>query len=213
MTQKKLSMVLTIAHTKGGVGKSTLAWHLAHSLINKKVLVIDLDFQQTLYYLNLMGGGRLAIIQPQNSSDLIGIIENARSQYDFIIIDVGGFDSDINRTALRYSDKILIPVSDSITEVLGFKTFRAILEQIDTPAQISIVLNNIHPLTRNFDTIREAIADTNIHLLDTVVRNRKIYKTTMGEGSSVFDVLRFDALAVVARKEIEGVCNELKSPK
>lgn len=213
MTQKKQTMVLTIAHTKGGVGKSTLAWHLAHYLtqvlLRKKVLVIDLDFQQTLYYLNLMGGGRLTVIQPQNSSDLIGIIENSRSQYDFVIIDVGGFDSDINRTALRHSDKILIPVSDSITEVLGFKTFSAILEQIDTSAQISIVLNNIHPLTQNFNTIREAIADTNIHLLDTVVRNRKIYKTTMGNGKSVFDT----QLGMFAREEIEGVYNELKSPR
>ena len=208
MTQKNQDCtVLTVAHTKGGVGKSTIAWHLAHSLINKKTLVIDLDFQQTLYYLNLMGGGRLSVIQPQNPSDLIGIIENARSQYDFVLIDVGGFDSDINRTALRYSDKILIPVSDSVTEVLGFRTFREILKEISTSADFYIVLNNIHPNTRNFDVIREAIKDTNIVLLNTVIRSRKIYKATMGHGKSIFDVND----AIQARGEIEEVCNELIS--
>ena len=46
-------MIITVAHTKGGVGKSTLAWNLAHSLLEKgeKVTIIDLDFQQTLFFI------------------------------------------------------------------------------------------------------------------------------------------------------------------
>jgi len=200
-------MILTVAHTKGGVGKSTLAWHLASSWHDKKIAVIDLDFQQTLHYINVMGESRLTLIQPQNSDELIDFFTMSASQYDFVIVDVGGFDSAINRTALRYSHKILIPVSDSITEVLGFVTFKAILSQISTSADIYMVFNNIHPLTKNFDTLREAISDTNIQLLDTIVRSRKIYKTTMGEGKSVFN---YDgAKALGAQLEILGVRHEL----
>lgn len=201
-------MILTIAHTKGGVGKSTLTWHLAHSFSYKRVAVIDLDFQQTLHYLNLMGGSFLTLIQPQSSDELIDFITRTASQYDFVLIDVGGFDSDINRTALRYSDKIIIPVSDSITEVLGWMTFREILKEISTSADFYMVLNNIHPLTKNFDTIKEAIADTNVKLLDTIVRSRKIYKTTMGEGKSIFNT----SDGQNARDEIRGVRDELISP-
>jgi chromosome partitioning protein len=201
-------MILTIGHTKGGVGKSTLAWHLAHSFHDKKVAIIDLDFQQTLHYINLMGDSRLNLIQPKNSDELIDFLTMTASRYDFVLIDVGGFDSDINRTALSYSDKILIPVSDSITEVLGFMTFKEILKEISTSADFYIVLNNIHPLTKNFETIKEAIADTNIILLDTVIRSRKIYKTTMGHGISVFDTPRGEQ----ARCEIIGIRDELISP-
>jgi chromosome partitioning protein len=203
-------MILTIGHTKGGVGKSTLAWHLAHSFHDKKVAIIDLDFQQTLHYINLMGDSRLNLIQPKNSDELIDFLTMTASQYDFVLIDVGGFDSDINRTALSYSDKILIPVSDSITEVLGFMTFKEILKEISTSADFYIVLNNIHPLTKNFDTIKEAIADTNIVLLSQVIRSRKIYKTTMGQGKSVFD--GDDEKYITGQLEILGMKNELISP-
>lgn len=199
-------MIITIAHTKGGVGKSTLAWHLAHSF-KEHADVIDLDFQQTIHYLNLMSNGTLTVIQPHTSSELIEILKAVPSD-KVVIIDVGGFDSDINRTALTYSDKILIPISDSITEVLGFHTFKSILSEIGSDAEAYMVFNNIHPLTRNFDTIKEAISDTNIVLLDSVIRSRKIYRTTMGDGKSVFDVLE----GFQGRKEIIGVRDELIRP-
>lgn len=209
MTKNKSSTVLTVAHTKGGVGKSTLVWHLAHSLkyAGHRVAIIDLDFQQTLHYVNLMAGGQFTMVQPTDSDNFIDWISFHTSQYDFVLIDVGGFDADINRTALTYSHKILIPLSDSVTEVIGFETFKSILTQISTSADFYMVLNNIHPLTRNFDTIREAISGTNIALLDSVIRSRKIYKQTMGEGKSIFDVLRFDAMR--AREEINGLRDEL----
>lgn len=201
-------MIITIAHTKGGVGKSTLAWHLAHSF-KEPSDVIDLDFQQTIHYLNLMSNGTLNVIQPHTSSELIEILKAVPSD-KVVIIDVGGFDSDINRTAIRYSDKILIPISDSITEVLGFHTFKSILSDIGSNAEAYMVFNNIHPLTRNFSTIKEAISDTNIVLLDSVIRSRKMYRSTMGDGKSVFhsSISSFD----VSRAEIIGVRDELIRP-
>lgn len=198
-------MILTIAHTKGGVGKSTLVWNLAHSLREKRIAIVDLDFQQTLHYINLMAGSPFHLVQPKNSDELIEFLTLSASQYDFILIDVGGFDSDINRTAIAYSHRVLIPISDSVTEVLGFETFKSILTQINTSADFYIVLNNIHPLTKNFDTIREAVSGTNIVLLDTVIRSRKTYKTTMGQGISVFDSL----ISENAQREIIGVRDEL----
>jgi len=205
-------MILTIAHTKGGTGKSTLVWHLAHSLkyAGRSVAIIDLDFQQTLHYVNLMAGEPFRLIQPQSSDELIEFVIHSASQYDFVLIDVGGFDADINRTALTYSHRILIPLSDSITEVIGFETFKSILEQISTSADFFMVLNNIHPLTRNFGTIREAISGTNIVLLDSIIRSRKIYKQTMGDGKSIFsDKPNWITGTGQAISEIEGMRDEL----
>ncbi len=113
-------MIITIAHTKGGVGKSTLAWHLAHSFENKQVKIIDLDFQQTLYFVNIISGDTLNVLQPLSVDELINELE-AVAPDDICIVDVGGFDSDINRAAIEHSDRIVIPISESITEVLGLE--------------------------------------------------------------------------------------------
>ena len=199
-------MILTVAHTKGGAGKSTIAWNLAHALKSKdkKVSIVDLDFQQTLFFVNSMREVQdIEVLQPQTTDELIELFEN----YDgHLVVDIGGFDSDINRTAISWADKILVPISASITEVIGFKTFEGILKEIDNPF-INIVLNNIHPLTKNFDVIKEAIGDNpNTKLLNSIVRARKIYKDTMGDGLSVFDTKDKTAIS-----EIQGLCDELSS--
>lgn len=203
-------MIITIAHTKGGVGKSTLAWHIIFMFImlGKRVKVIDLDFQQTTYFLNQIrvssGLDGLEVEQPQDIEELISLLEDYDE--DIVIVDIGGFDNDMNRTAISWADKILVPISNSVTEVLGFKTFEAILEEIDNPF-INVVLNNIHPLTKNFDVITEAIGNNpKIKLQKSIIRNRKIYKDTLGVGKSVLDTND-----KVAKDEIERLCNELIS--
>jgi chromosome partitioning protein len=198
-------MIITVAHTKGGVGKSTLAWNLTHSFmeLGKNVTIIDLDFQQTLYFLNAMGGGTLTVLQPQSVSELLEVTK-ADDDTDIFIIDVGGFDNDINRAAVDIAHKVLIPISDSVTEILGFKTFEGILQNMLLQERdLRVVLNNIHPLTKNFDTIKEALGDS-YKLMDSIVRSRKIYKTTLGAGASVFDT-RDEAL----KNEIRAVRDEL----
>lgn len=206
MTQKKSKLVLTIAHTKGGVGKSTIAWNLANSFNgDRKLHLVDQDFNQILYYLNLMAGKPFEVHQPINADELLAFLDSVPDD-DIVLIDVGGFDSHINRMAIKYSTKVLIPLTpDSTTEFLGYRTFSSILSDIDTDAELNIVLNNVHPFTRNFEKIRAAISGTNIRLLDTVIRSRKVYKTTLGEGQSVFGDLGTEA----SRTEIMGVRDEL----
>ena len=123
-----MTKIITVAHTKGGVGKSTLAWNLAASLhaAGEVVRIVDLDFQQTLFFINALNDeSNMEVLQPQTAKELLDIFED---NHGYLIVDVGGFDSDINRIAMSKADKILIPVSSSVTEIIGFQTFKAILE-------------------------------------------------------------------------------------
>lgn len=198
--------VITVAHTKGGVGKSTLAWNLAHSLhaAGEVVRIVDLDFQQTLFFINaiakLNNEATIEVLQPQTGSELLEIIEE---NHGYLIIDVGGFDSDINRIALSRADKILVPISPSITEVIGFKTFEAIIEDINATS-INMVLNNIHPLQKDFTEIEKVVNKSGAKLLKTIIRSRKTYKDVLALGKSVFTYTDLKAT-----EEIERLKDEL----
>ena len=199
-------MILLVAHTKGGVGKPTLAWNIAHSLKvhGENVKIIDLDFQQTLFFVNSIAAKRnqetIEVLQPRTGSELLEIINN----YDgYIVIDAGGFDNDINRIALSNATKILVPISPSAVEVIGFMTFETILNDVNATA-VNLVLNNIHPLQRDFTDIQNAVSHNGIKLLNTIVRSRKTYKDVMGLGKSVFEHTDLKATA-----EIEELKNEL----
>lgn len=201
-----MKKVVTIAHTKGGVGKSTLAWNLAHSLRvhGEEVKIIDLDFQQTLCFINAIADMNneetIEVLQPQSGSELIEIIEE---YHGYLIIDVGGFDNDINRIALSRADKILVPISPSITEVIGFKTFEAIIEDINATS-INMVLNNIHPLQKDFTEIEKVVNKSGAKLLKTIIRSRKTYKDVLALGKSVFTYTDLKAT-----EEIERLKDEL----
>lgn len=198
-----MAKIITVAHTKGGVGKSTLAWNLAHALYEagEVVKIVDLDFQQTLYFINsLSENQKLEVLQPSNGSDLLDILED---NHGYLIVDLGGFDSDLNRLAMKKSHNIVVPVSSSVTEIIGFQTFKDILEDIDCKS-ISVVLNNIHPLQKEFTSIEQIVQNENMKLLKTVVRSRKIYKDTLGFGKSVFDTGNKQAI-----EEMEGLRDEL----
>ncbi len=197
--------IITVAHTKGGVGKSTIAHNLAHCLAThgEKVTIVDLDFQQTLFFINAIAEmnneATIEVLQPQSGSELLEIIEE---QHGYLIIDVGGFDSDINRIALSRADKILVPISPSITEVIGFKTFEAIIEDINATS-INMVLNNIHPLQKDFTEIEKVVNKSGAKLLKTIIRSRKTYKDVLALGKSVFTYTDLKATEEIERLKDE----------
>lgn len=204
-------MIITIGHTKGGVGKSTLAFNIAHNLQQEghDVAIIDLDFQQTLYYINEIRGKSKEKIPMLPVADIAMLVKYFQEHTGVLIVDVGGFDSDINRTAIKYADELIVPITNSITEVLGFKTFEKILKEespVNANIGMSVLLNRIHPLTRDFTVIKKAIGDKpHIRLLDTIVRSRKVYAESLGVGKSVLE-----CKDEKAKEEIQGVCNELR---
>jgi chromosome partitioning protein len=203
-------MTITLAHTKGGVGKSTAAWHIAHGFlsVSEKVELVDMDFNQTLHYINIMAGKPFVVHQPRTVAELHELI--ARTTHDVkLIMDIGGFDSDLNRAAIRHSDHVIIPITpDRVTEVLGFRTFDAILSELDTiDTKFHILFNNIHASTRNFDKFKKAVKGDKFTIMKSAIRSRKIYHSTMGNGQSVFSSIG----NVAAQNEIMELIDELRS--
>ena len=211
MRNKRKNMIITIAHSKGGVGKSLLAWHLA---IGMKVPIIDLDFQRTLVYTNNLrkanGKQELKIIQPESPEDFISFVDNWSEEKD-IIIDVGGFDSNLNRVALYISDLIITPAVDRVTEMAGLYKFHQIIDELSEKMQTnitaSILLNDVSPSAKDFSIMEDLVENLeHFELMNTVVSHRADFYKSMEEGKGVTEIKKSKA-----KKEIKELIKEIKS--
>ena len=124
--------IIVFANEKGGVGKSTSAFHTCIALCNagESVAALDVDLRQlTLhralwarvesaneYGVRLPGPEQIMLAQ-QNESELEEKLRMARIRHSFIIIDVGGHDSPIARRAIFMADTIVTPVNDSFIDL------------------------------------------------------------------------------------------------
>lgn len=128
--------LIVFANEKGGVGKSTLAFHTAVALADagQKVACIDLDYAQATLsraLTNREATCRLlktwlpmprhtALAQPSGAY-LSQEIARIGSDSDFILIDAAGSDTPITRRAIAMADTLVTPVGCSFADldVLG----------------------------------------------------------------------------------------------
>src|SRR3954463_7759187 len=110
-------MILTLAHTKGGVGKSMLATQLAlgWAIAGRDVLLVDADRQATsqLVVAKREEKARSPTVTCVSYVEGGLLRERGRGQapkYDTPVIDVGGRDGPALRAALLLSDLVLVPV-------------------------------------------------------------------------------------------------------
>lgn len=209
-------MIIVVSHQKGGVGKSTIAWNLATSLQEKyNVELVDLDIQRTLTYANEIRKQHkkltpLFIKHFETPEDLKKYIQGDNDER-MSIVDVGGFDSSMNRLALVLADIIITPVSDKSFELLGIKTFEKIISQlnelVDHDIKVKVLLNNLNPQKSKLDGLKNFITKSPyFELLDTVLRNRTDYDKSAGEGKNVIEYKSESKAA----KEIKNLTKEIK---
>jgi len=210
-------MIITVAHSKGGVGKSLLTWHLA---IGLKMPIIDLDFQKTLVYANTLrksnGFDSLEIIEPQSPEEFVTFIENWSEEED-IIIDVGGFDSNLNRTAIYLADMIITPAIDRVTEMAGLYTFHEILKELSSKTQTDIkadiLLNDVNPNSKDFNLIEELVDSLeHFNLMESIICHRADFYKSMEEGLGVTEIKKSKKSHQKnrAKEEIKRLIEEIK---
>ena len=207
-------MIINIAHTKGGVGKTTIAVNLAVEL---NASMLDLDLQgSSLRFSELRSDAGL---QPLNVITLTGgsiatssaapkIEECKGSPKNHLVIDSGGMDNNIIREGILLSDIIITPVGISQVEFFGLQDFDELLKATDRSKTYAL-LNNLNlQAKKNINTARELIdGEFDFKLLYTMIGNRIAYKEAYGEGKSVCEL---DPKSKAAA-EINSLVQELKS--
>ena len=165
--------IITIAHQKGGVGKTTLALNLGYCLQNSvKVAILDSDPQGSISGLGELVGLKGIDLLP------IDEIANAGKNYDVAIIDTPPYLSNKLPEFFQLSDFVLVPTKAGVLDVMAIKATIALLKQAQTKRpnlKAAIVLNMIQHRTSLTDDIKQLLEQYEMPILDTMISQRVSY--------------------------------------
>ncbi len=209
-------MILTVGNTKGGVGKTTIAVNLAVVAANdnkQRVLLIDTDPQ----------GSSIAFRAEREKDDIKAIslvsdklhkdIGSFTESFDFVIIDAGGRDNAIFRSAVAACDIFLLPVLPSQFDVWAAEDAIQVFKDIQPFNHMKgrMLLNMVRPNTKVSVEAEEALKEysADLPLLNVWLHNRVAYKVSISEGQGVIEAEAKGKAAL----EIVELYRELKSIK
>lgn len=137
--------IIVFANEKGGVGKSTLAFHSCAALCHSgaRVLVVDLDNRQrslavsfemreaTARTLNAsLPSPKCLALEKQSGAALDQEIRRAGVNVDFVIIDLPGADTATARYAIALADTIVTPIGSSAYDVNGLARLNSVTRKL-----------------------------------------------------------------------------------
>lgn len=205
---------ITICHTKGGVGKTTILINLAIFFANKdlNVRVADCDPNKVATFISKVRSKNKEL---KNFS--VTICDNTQKLENFInapfdgitLIDTAGVDNALTREGIKLGELCIVPVAASITEVIGLKTFEAIVSSINIPkSKIKILLNQVHIKAEKFSSFEEQLK-TEFEFLKSALPQLNDFKKTLSSGRSVIEQYKKDELCS-AGKRFEMFAKEIE---
>src|SRR5271156_4026298 len=124
-------MIITIANSKGGVGKSTLAVHLAAWLHEqgKRVTLADCDTQQSSSEWIREAVPEVKAIRLDNPDVILNDLPLLNADTDYVIADGPGSQTETSRALLLRADLAIVPCKASMLEIRALAKATDVLRQ------------------------------------------------------------------------------------
>lgn len=152
---------IALINRKGGVGKTTVALHLATAFWRHGVdtLVLDLDPQASASEWHDARAEKLPHVESIQPARLSKVIEHAKEiGTQALILDTAPHLEATAVEAARCADLVLMPCQPSIMDLRAMRTTVDLLKMVGTPA--FVILNNVPPYGTVADEAAEMIEGT-----------------------------------------------------
>jgi chromosome partitioning protein len=164
-----MGKIITIAHQKGGVGKSTLALNLAICFQDQlNVVLVDTDLQGSIIDLK-EDLPAVTILQEDNFEAIRNL------KHDLIIIDTPPYLSSRLPELFLISDYVLIPTKAGFFDVMAIRSTIALVKEAQSQhrdLKSGVVLNMIKHRSGVTLEIQDLLKNLDVPVLNTIIHDR-----------------------------------------
>jgi chromosome partitioning protein len=204
-------MIVAVANSKGGVGKSTISVHLAAWLAKgrRKVCLVDADGQASSSVWLHAARPEIPLLRLQTPDDILEQLPILRGQVDDVVVDGPAGLSDVTRSILFVADRTLLPCGPSFLDLHAGNGAIRVVRQVQSirngPPHAVLIPNKIqtrYRLSQDLLTTAKSLeipASSGLRLLQA-------YADAAGQGKVVWDM---GPLGADAAEEIAALFREL----
>jgi chromosome partitioning protein len=187
-------MIIVVANTKGGVGKSTIAVHLAAWLNQQghSVTLADCDMQHSSSDWVKTAAPGVKAVRLGSADEILENLPQLKNEAEYLVADGPGSNTEISRTLLLCADLAIVPCKASMLEILALSQATMALRHAQKirkgQPQAIIVLSMVGKNYRLTRDMKEAAAALGLPMAKTALTLKQIYADAPGQSAVVWNL-------------------------
>lgn len=203
--------VIALVGNKGGAGKTTLSINLASYLARQSsTAVVDADPQGSALQWSAFADNEKAVLVHEGSNDLETQAKELLQDCEYVLFDCPpSVHAPQTLKVLEFCDVALIPVQPSPVDLWATVHIEEAVtrsKEVNANLRAILVINQMEVRTTLSHLVRDALTEIGLPVASTALRRRAIFRSSVLEGKSVFDMGRRGSDAA---QEIEQLIEEV----